>query len=213
METVGVSAEAYLGDLHLYLEGNLQQHDNFKPDSRIGFDDVRDESGYAAFGEISYNLAPFNLRAELQYYKRWMMEGGYRGNAPIMVSTQTLVYHHVVTLEPVWMIIKSLGNSWGGRLTGDAYIARSKTQVILSATGLKYEGGVMPDGSWSDHPTNVFHPILKLRQDFAGTGIHANFVGGYRFEWPDSDDSLHEGVTGRLWHVAADVTYPFWGNF
>ncbi|MCP4674232.1 MAG: hypothetical protein GY854_01675 [Deltaproteobacteria bacterium] len=206
----GASMELHLGGLHIYLEGNGQKHDNYRPTAEDG--DVVDESGIAAFGEASYDLSPFNIKAEGIFYKRWLMEGPLRGSTNNISATQPLAYHHMVTLEPIWMIIKSFGNSGGGRLTGDLYLKDSDTQFTLSSSLLKYLGGLMPsDGTWTDHPpTIIVHPILKVRQEFGETGIHASAEGGFRYETTDEPES-GGADTGTLWHASGDLSVPIKG--
>ncbi|MDD5308990.1 MAG: hypothetical protein PHU25_16880 [Deltaproteobacteria bacterium] len=199
----GASAELNVAGLHLYLEGNGQEHDNDRPPE--GTPDVHGESGYGAFGELSYDAQPFNVKAEGIFYKRWLMEGPLRGTGYGL--SQPISYNHMVTLEPLWMVIKSFGNAGGGKLTFDWYRKASDTNAVLAAATIKYEGGLMPDGTWTDHPpTAVVHPTLKLRQGFGESGVSATAEGGYRHEWSALDDT-----EGQLWHVAADVTVPLTG--
>ncbi len=205
----GASMELHLGGLHVYLEGNGQKHDNYRPPQ--GQEDVLNESGYAAFAEASYDLSPFNIKAEGIFYRRWLMEGPLRGSAPSIGATQPLVYNHMVTLEPMWMVIKSFGNAEGGRLTGDLYLRKSDTQLTLGSSLIKYEGGLLPQGEWQDHPpTLVVHPTLKLRQGFGDTGISASAEGGFRYETTDETD-IPEDDSGTLWHMMADLSVPIKG--
>ncbi len=208
----GGSAEVRLGGFHTYLEGNVQQHDNYRP---VGTEeDVLDETGVAAYGEMSYDLSPFNIKLEGIFYKKWMMDGPWRGSAPgVTAAAAPLPYHHLVTLEPKWMVMKSLGNAEGGRLTGDYYIKASHTQITLMTALIKYEGGLLPGGVWDDHPpTLIVHPLLKLHQIFGDTNIQGSLEGGYRFESTDEPDPAHpEYDSGTLWHVMGDVTVPIKG--
>ncbi|MCP4606079.1 MAG: hypothetical protein GY847_37140 [Proteobacteria bacterium] len=205
----GASLELHLGGLHVYLEGNGQKHDNYR--TPIGEDDVLDESGYAAFGEASYDLSPFNIKAEGIFYRHWLMEGPLRGSANNIGATQPLTYHHMVTLEPMWMVIKSFGNAGGGRLTGDLYLSDSDTQFVLASSLIKYNGGLMPQGTWTDHPpTLVAHPTLKVRQGFKDTGIYASAEGGFRYETTDEPE-VPEHEDGTLWHIQGDVSVPITG--
>ncbi|MFO8071934.1 MAG: DUF6029 family protein [Polyangia bacterium] len=205
----GASAELHAGGAHLYLEGDAQSHDNYRPPE--GQEDVHAESGYAAFGEFSYDLAPFMIRAEGIFYRRWLMEGGYRGSSTSIGQAQPLPYHHMPTLEPIWMVIKSFGNAFGGRLGGDLYLADSDTQLKATVASLKYLGGVLPQGEWDDHPpTAVVHPTLELRQGFAESGITLGADGGFRWETTDEPEVAgHDN--GHLWHVQTDVSVPITG--
>ena len=206
--TGGASAELHLGGLALYLEGNAQSHDNYRPSGQN--EDVLDESGYGAFAEISYDLSPFMLKAEGIFYRRWLMESGYRG-ASNTLTEQPLVYNHMVTLEPLWMVIKSFGNAEGGRLTGDLFIKESDTQLTLMVSTIMYEGGLLPSGLWEDHPpTLVLHPILKMRQTFPTSDISLALEGGFRHENTD-EATAGEDDSGHLWHVQGDLTIPLTG--
>ena len=204
----GASAELHLGGAHLYLEGNGQKHDNFRP--AYPNEDVMDESGGAVFGEFSYDLSPFMIKAEGMFYRRWLMEGAYRGSSTT-IPGQPTPYHHMVTLEPVWMVINSFGNAEGGRLTGDYYIKKSDTQLTLMSSFIFYEGGLLPIGVWEDHPpTFIVHPILKVRQIFGDSGISLALEGGFRYETTEEPEPNHED-NGRLWHVMADLSWPITG--
>jgi hypothetical protein len=205
----GGSFEMHLGGAHLYLEGNAQTHDNYRAPE--GQADVKNESGYAAFGEFSYDLSPFNIKAEGIYYKRWLMEGPFRGSSNLLSDAQPLPYHHMVTLEPLWMVIKSFGNTGGGRLTGDLYLKEPDTQLILAASTLYYMGGVLPQGDWHDHPkTLVVHPTLEVRQGFGESGVDAGIEGGFRYETTEEPEPGAED-SGTLWHAEAHVSVPITG--
>ncbi len=207
--TAGATFEAHLGGWHLYLEGNAQSHDDYRP---VGEEDIDDETGVAAFGEVSYDLPPWNLKAEGIFYRKWLMEGPYRGSAPGRADLATpLTYHHMVTLEPMWMIIKSFGNVYGGKLTGDLYLDESDTHIKLSSSLLRYLGGLLPTGQWDDHPpTNVVHPAVEVRQTLGTRKILVSAQGGFRYEWTKEPDFQGED-TGSLWHVQGDVTVPLGG--
>jgi uncharacterized protein DUF6029 len=207
--TGGASTELHLGGLHIYAEGNGQSHDNYRPTGQNN-DDVENESGVAVFAEISYDLAPFNIKGEGIFYKRWLMEGPLRGTTSNIALTQPLTYHHMVTLEPVWMVIRSFGNVVGGRLTGDLYLKDSDTQFTLATAVLDYQGGLMPQGEWSDHPTTAIHPTLKIRQGFGETGISLFLGGGYRYE-TTSEPEISGEDSGHLWHATGDLSIPVKG--
>jgi hypothetical protein len=206
----GASGEINASGLHLYLEGNGQKHDNYRPPE--GEEDIKDESGYAAYGEVSYDLSPFNIKAEGIFYRRWLMEGSMRGSAPdVMTAALPLPYHHMVTLEPMWMVIKSMGNAEGGRFTGGLYLRKSDTQFEIMTSLIKYKGGLMPMGVWDDHPpTLIVHPILEVRQIFGDSGVQATAEGGFRFETTDDPGASGE-EGGHLWHAMADVAVPISG--
>jgi hypothetical protein len=200
--TGGITADLHVGGLQLYMEGNAQTHDNYRPIGAVA--SVTNERGYGVYGEISYDLSPFMVKGEGVFYRRWMMDGPPRNGAPVP-------YNNMPTLEPIWMPIKSLGNAEGGRLTGDLFIRRSKTQLVLSTAALFYEGGVMPTGLWQDHPpTLVVQPILKARQAFGESGVNASAEGGYRYETTDEPE---EGKPddGDLWFTAVDISVPITG--
>ncbi len=205
----GASLELYLSGWHVYLEGNGQKHDNYRPPQ--GQDDVLDEPGFSGFLEVSYDYSPFSIKGEGIFYRHWLMEGPMRGAANNLGFTQPIAYHHMVTLEPVWMVINSFGNAIGGRLTGDLYFKKSDTQFTLATALIKYEGGLMPAGDWTDHPpTLVVHPILEVRQRFKQTGIHCLVNGGFRHEGTQAPEEPGAD-TGFLWHVKGDVTLPIKG--
>jgi hypothetical protein len=202
----GASAELHAGGFQLYLEGNAQSHDNYRPAEA-----VMDESGYAVFGETSYDLSPFLIKVEGIFYRRWLMEGPYRGSYSTTSGNPAIQYNNMPTLEPVWMTMNSRGNAEGGRLSGDLFIRRSETQLTLCAATLFYEGGLQPMGVWSDHPpTLVVHPILKVRQAFGGSGVNATAEGGFRYETTDEPLPGHED-NGRLWHASLDLSVPIKG--
>ncbi len=205
--TGGGTLDLYVGEMRLYLEGNGQSHSNYRVPE--GYDAVSEESGGAAFGELSYQLSPFALSLEGIFYRRWLMEGPYRGTSPSDFG-QPVPYHHMVTLEPSWMIIKSVGNAEGGRFTLDYFSKARGTQLALETAALKYEGGLMPSGRWTDHPpTLVVHPVLSLRQSFGESDIQLVLEGGFRHESteaPATDDS------GTLWHVEGDLAAPLGGR-
>jgi len=196
----GGSMELNTEPVHLYVEGNGQQHDNYRPP--LGADDVENESGYAFFSEISVFTGSLTSKLEGLFYHRWLMEGPLRGTGGSL--SQPVPYHHMVTLEPKWMVIKSLGNEWGGRLTEDVLFEEARTQITAMATCLKYEGGLMPQGEWTDHPpTIILHPIVRLRQDFGSSGVLVVAEGGYRHEWESDEDD-----EGYLGHGSLDLTFP-----
>ncbi len=201
VSSAGATGELNLEKLHIYVEGNAQVHDDYRPPEGK---DIEGEPGYAAYGEISYDLSPFNLKLEGIYYHRWLMEGQKRGSAPqAQFLTLAMAYHHLVTLETKWMVIKSLGNAKGGKLSGDVYIKDTNTQLTLSNALIKYEGGLKPNGAWTDHgDTLIIHPILRAHQIFGDTGLQVILDGGYRYEI----ETAGEERTGQLWHITADFT-------
>jgi hypothetical protein len=204
--SAGVSAEAHFGGVHLYLEANGQAHDNYLPPA--GQKDIENEPGIAGFMALGYDLPPVTLKLEGIYYDRWLMQGGLRGAAPNLGVVQPLAYHHMPTLEPVWMLIKSLGNVYGGRAGVGAYLTRLRTDLNLSLTVLRYRGGLLPQGTWDDHPpTLVVHPIFKGRSEIGQSGFSLTAEGGARFEHtgqpaPGEDDN------GNLWHVGLGAMWP-----
>lgn len=207
--TAGTTFEAHVGGWHVYLEGNAQRHDDYRP---RGDGDIEDETGVAAFGEISYDLPPWNLKAEGIFYRRWLMEGPYRGSVPGRADLATpLTYHHMVTLEPMWMVIKSFGNVYGGRLTGDVYMDATDTQITLASSMLRYLGGLLPTGRWEDHPpTSVVHPTVEVRQTIGPRDILVSAEGGFRYEWTEQPDFPGKD-SGTLWHIHGDLTLPLTG--
>jgi len=216
--TGGASAELHAAGLHVYLEGNGQVHDNHRVPA--GQEDVLGESGFAGFGEISYDLSPFNIKLEGIAYRRWLMEGGYRGSSSFINTVQPLSYNNMPTLEPIWMPVKSIGNAHGGRLGGDLYLRDSDTQLALSAALISYLGGLLPQGAWADKPpTLAVHPIFSLRQGIGETGIRVSAEGGFRYETTDEPENAAaveaEGAEpadgGHLWHARVDVGVPIDG--
>jgi len=206
VQSGGATAQLNVGGLQLYLEGDAQTHDDYRPESH-----VTNESGYAVFGELSYDLSPFMIKGEAVFYRRWVMDGPYRGSYSTTSGNPAIPYNNMPTLEPVWMTINSRGNSEGGRITGDLFFRRSKTQLTLTETTMFYEGGLLPMGAWDDHPpTLVVHPILKVRQEFGDSGVNASADGGFRYETTDQP-ATGEADNGRLWHVAADLSVPIQG--
>jgi len=196
----GANIEINPKPVRLYVEGDAQQHDNYIPPP--GMENITDETGHALYGDLSVLIGPVTGKLEGLYYHRWLMEGGLRG--PAASLSQPLPYNHMVTLEPPWMVIKSLGNELGGRGTADILIEPTDTQISFYLTTLKYEGGLMPGGEWNDHPpTVVLHPIAKLRQELASNGTALVMDGGYRHEWEENADR-----EGYLWHGSVDFTLP-----
>jgi hypothetical protein len=207
VKTGGGSVEAYLGGVHLYMEGNGQIHDNFRPAD----EDVLDEPGQAVFGELSYDFTPFSIKGEGIFYRHWLMEGPYRGSVNNVALVQPITYHHMVTLEPLWVPIKSFGNAFGGRLGGEVYWDAADLEVSLKSAFIRYMGGLLPRGTWDDHPkTLVCHPILSLKRTFSKPDIDAGLAGGFRFETTDAPQ-IAGADAGVLWHLEGDVTVPLGG--
>ena len=203
----GGSVELHTGRLSVYWEGNVQEHDNYRPWGAE--QDVENEPGVATLGEVSVDLAPFNVKAEGIYYRRWLMEGPLRGSASNIAVTQPISYNNLVTLEPMWAVNRSLGNEVGGRVTGDLYLHKSRSQFVLSANLLKYEGGLMPQGEWDDHGDIAStHPTLQVVQDLGAGGHRITVEGGYRHEWRTDG----EPGTGHLWGVRGDAALPIHGR-
>ncbi len=204
--TGGGSAEAHLEGAHLYLEGNYQQHDNYR-----AVESVLDESGVAAFGEVAYDLTPFSIKGEGVYYRRWLMEGPYRGLANDVSLMRPISYNNLPTLEPSFVPLASIGNVFGGRLTGDVYIDRAGLQLTLKSGVLHYKGGLLPSGEWNDRPdTTVIHPMLTVREQFEGTDITATVEGGFRYETTRSPEIAGRD-SGVLWHLKGHVVLPVRG--
>ncbi len=203
----GGSLEMHLEGFHVYVEGNGQAHDNFRATDEA----LRDGSGAAVFGEISYDLSPVSVKGEGIFYRHWLMEGAYRGPTNSFALSQPVVYNHMVTLEPDFIPIKSFGNAFGGRLSGDLYLERADLELSLKSTFIQYVGGLLPRGDWHDHPeTLTIHPILAAKKRFSGTDIEVDLSGGGRFETTDKPQI--SGVdSGHLWHVEGAVTVPIRG--
>lgn len=202
----GVSAEAHVSGLHLYLEADGQVHDNYR--APLGEPNVQGEPGWAGLMELGYDLPPATFKVEVVYYNRWLMEGGLRGSFPNLGVSQPLAYHHMPTLEPVWMIIKSFGNVYGGRLSSGVYLSKLRTDLNFKLGLLKYEGGLLPLGDWGDHPpTLVLHPIIKARTELGQQGIAISAEGGARFERTD-EPAPGERDAGHLWHGSLDYMWP-----
>ena len=205
--TGGGFLEAHLEGIHAYFEGNAQAHENF----RVIDASPKEETGTALFGEVSYDLPPFGLKAEGIYYRKWLMEGPYRGVGDTAYGLDPLVYNHMVTLEPAFVPIKSMGNVFGGRLGGNVYLDSAETDVSLKVSALRYEGGLLPNGVWQDHPeTTAVHTIVELNKTFRDPAVRMHVEGGGRFETTRRPEI--EGVdSGYLWHLKSDVTVPIKG--
>ena len=209
----GGTFDLHVGRLSMYLEGNGQQHDNYrvpKLTKTMSADPVLNETGLAFFGDVSFDLSPVLIKAEGIYYKQWAMFGPFRGSHTDVLAPP-VQYHHMPTLEPLWMVNNSLGNEYGGRYTADLYLRKSDTQFTLTTATIKYLGGLFPEGKWEDHPpTTIIHPILKVRQRFEKTDIMIALEGGYRYEMTDEPAAGHDD-NGRLWHAMFDVSVPITG--
>jgi hypothetical protein len=202
----GGSVELRVGPANVYLEGNGQSHDNYRPPGSEN--DVENESGYAALGEVSFDVTPLNLKAQGIYYRRWLMEGPLRGSAPNVAATQPISYNNLVTLEPTWVVNRSLGNAYGGKLTGDLYLRASKTQIVVAGNAIKSEGGLMPQGGWDDHGEVLsFYPNASVVQDVGDTGIRTSLEGGYRHELSTGGSD----ETGHLWNLRGNLLLPVVG--
>lgn len=207
----GATVEWRADNTTMYLEGNAQQHDNYRPPG--DHQDVHNETGYAAYGELSYNVSALMIQLQGFFYRRWLMEGPYRGSSGSLSFIGAPVpYHHLVTLEPKWMTINALGNASGGRLTGSLFISRTDTQLTLQTAGIVYERGLVPQGSWTDgHPRcAIVHPIVEVRQNIGSAPITVVLNGGYRYERA-LEPAPAGKRQGRLWHVKGDITLPLNG--
>jgi hypothetical protein len=209
----GGSLELHAAGLSMYLEGNGQTHNIYRVTSG---DTVKNESGYGAYGEIAYDFAPymkkatFLLKGEGIFYGKWLMEGAYRGSSPKVLGPP-VQYHHMPTLEQKWMVMHSLGNAQGGRLTGNIFIKKSDTQITIPVSLIKYLGGLTQMGRWDDYPpTLIINPMLTLRQNFGKSGIMLYLEGGYRYEQTDEPQPNHPD-NGYLWNTTADLSIPIKG--
>jgi hypothetical protein len=202
----GLTLDLHVEDLSLYVEGNAQVHDNYRPPE--GLPDVEGEMGYSAFMEATYDFSMVSLKAQGFYYRHWLVEGPLRGSATDITATQPMSYNFRVVLEPTWVPLKSVGNAWGGQLGGDLFVADGATQITLAGAVLKYEGGLLPQGQWLDTRDTVrVHPTLAVRQEFGRTGIRAKVEGGFLWE----QEVAGRERDGFLWHALLDLLFPIKG--
>ena len=210
VESGGGFVELNSGAFYAYIEADAQQHDKVRQqyDPPEWTSERAAESGQALYFDLSYDLPSVGLKAEGFYYRRWVMEGPPLGPASEYTLARPMAYSQLVTFEPRWLPVRSLGNEAGGRLTADALIDRTDTQITLFATALGYLGGWTREGEWNDH-ADVFvaHPRLELRQGFGATKAWLSAKGGYRYERSTSRDD----DTGDLWHAGLEVFVPLSG--
>ena len=193
VSTVGTLLDFRLGGGALYLEGNVQSHDNFR---LLNNDAVQDEIGYAVFAEASWDSGPVFRRTALKLtaqgvlYRKFLSEGTWRSAygvfalAPVMESA--VRYHSMPTLEPEWVLIRSLGNQTGGRLLSEMRFKRSDTRLEVSANFIEYLGGVTPSGKWEQFGNvQVFHPVVQLEQPFRRRDGKIRLQVGGRYEKTD----------------------------
>jgi hypothetical protein len=202
----GASADIHAGDLNLYVEGNGQVHDNYRPPAEVP--DVTSEAGYAAMTEATYMFPKVSVSLQGFYYRKWLMEGPLRGSSTNIVTAAPLSYNFRVAVEPTWVPAKSIGNSWGGKLAGDLFLLDGKTQITLASAFLKYEGGLLPQGQWLQIDDTIrIHPTLGLRQEIGDSGIRAKAEGGYLHEMEVAGGDRY----GLLWHAMLDLMFPITG--
>ena len=202
----GGSLEAHLEGIHFYLEGNGQSHTDY----RVYGADARDESGGALYGEISYDLSGFSFLAEGFFYRRWLMEGSYRGVGTLAAAAPA-VYSNLVTLDVDFVPDKSVGNAAGGRLTANYFVRRIDLDLRLRCAFIKSLGGLMTTGEWNDHPpTWTVHPILEAKKQVGRRHAEIRATAGGRFEHTARPE-LPDVETGSLWHVSAGATVPLAG--
>ena len=198
---VGGSTDIGFGDTKIFVEANYQSHDNFRPPE--GLDDVMDEEGYAFFTEMSQMVGNNEIKLEGYLYHQWLMDGPYRGSAANLAVSQPIPYQKMVTLELPWMPVKSLGNATAGRLSWNNYIAPSGTELTAKALVVSNQGGLTPQGDWSDHSDILsFHPTTSINQTFKSSGLGVVVEGGYRHEWM----VIEKADQGHLWHISNELT-------
>jgi hypothetical protein len=210
VESGGAFAELNAGALYAFVEFDGQRHEKerqiYEPPEWATARAA--ETGHAFYGELSYGFPAVQLKAEGFHYRRWVMEGPMLGPASDFSLARPMAYSQLVTFEPRWLPNRSAGNEAGGRLTADALIARSDTQITASAALLGYLGAWTREGEWTDHAdVLVAHPRLELRQGFPGTKLWISANGGYRRE----TSTARDGETGDLWHAGLEAAVPLSG--
>ncbi len=192
----GGSAEIHIEGIHVYVEGNGQAHTNHRAMGR----DAQSESGAAVYGEISYDLSGFSIKAEGIHRRRWLMEGPYRGSGSI-VTAKPLSYHNMPTLEENFVPLKSSENASGMRLSTDYHAARINLDLKLKCTVIKYLGGLLPNGKWNDSPPILtVHPTAEADVKLRNSSSTIRLAGGGRSEHTNKPELA--GVDfGGLWHV------------
>lgn len=204
--SAGGSLELHAEGIHFYLEGNGQSHTDYRT---LGAD-AAPESGAALFGEVSYDFPGFSLMAEGIFYRRWLMEGPYRG-AGVITAADPVSYNNLATLDVDFVPNNSVGNAAGGRLSADYFVRLLDLDLRLRCVFIKYLGGLLPSGQWADHPpTWVVHPTLEAETRVGERQTTLRISGGGRVE-TTSEPDIPEVDAGHLWHVSTDVTVPLKG--
>jgi hypothetical protein len=202
----GGSLELHAEGIHAYVEGNGQSHTDHRALGR----EAVSEPGAAVVGEVSYDLSRFSIKAEGIYYHQWLMEGPYRGQGNLAAVTPT-AYNNLVTLDVRFVPVKSMGNAAGGRLSLDYYVDALDLDLKLKCPFIKYLGGLLPEGGWSDHPpTWIVHPVLEAETRFGKKPVTLRLSGGGRMEHT-SDPDIPGVDSGYLWHAETGVTVPIKG--
>ncbi len=202
----GGSLELHAEGVHFYIEGNGQSHTDYRTLGAA----ATPESGVGLFGEVSYDISGFSILGEGIFYRRWLMEGPYRG-AGVITAAEPLVYNSLPTLDVNFVPNKSVGNAAGGRLTAGYFVQRINLDLRLRCAFIKSFGGLLPDGAWEDHPpTFAVHPTLQGETRIGEREVVLRVEGGARVETTSMPD-VPEMDSGHLWHVSTDVTVPLRG--
>ncbi|MBN2340163.1 MAG: hypothetical protein JXX29_07630 [Deltaproteobacteria bacterium] len=210
LATAGGMFELRLGGISFYTEGNWQQHDNYRV---VAHDPVRDETGAAVYSSLSWESGPYFRRIQLAltlegiFYHRFLAEGTYRSALGGYTMESSVTYHRMPTLEPSWVVIRSLGNAAGGKMDASVFVKRTDTRFSLSSNVMGYLGGVGADGQW-DAFSEVLtvHPLLSIEQKGRRRDASLTMTFGGRYEKSDiptpgyvrSGYLWHGGVEGRI---------------
>ncbi|MBN2531097.1 MAG: hypothetical protein JXR76_32225 [Deltaproteobacteria bacterium] len=207
ISTAGALLDFRLGGISFYAEGNFQSHDNFRTISSEG---VHNESGSAVYAELAWDSGPYFRRIKLQlqtegvWYRRFLAEGTYRsafGEYLLSELDPAVKYHQMPTLEPDWVLIRSLGNELGGRVTGNVLFKRTETSVEVATSYIHYLGGIGPVGRWDRFKgVEAFHGVVSLSQPFCSSReTKLVLEAGGRYEQTDAPTSGY-AENGYLYH-------------
>lgn len=208
----GALTDFRLGGLSLYLEGNVQSHDNFRT---VSGEAVRNEVGYAGYGAMAWDSGPYLRRMTLQIsaegmvYRKFLSEGTYRSGFGAYRTGPVVRYHQMPTLEPDWILIPSQGNETGVRFEAALRLKRRDTRLSLSSSYILYKGSITPTGRWDGfRDVRTVHPLFSVVQPLQRRDSELSVEFGYRYEAADHTN-IGYSSSGYLLHGTARVFTRF----
>ncbi|MBN2718428.1 MAG: hypothetical protein JXX14_21470 [Deltaproteobacteria bacterium] len=203
ISTIGALLDFRLGGVSIYVEGNIQSHDNFRLFKGVA---VKGETGTALFGKMKWDSGPrfshTTLRVSAQgvAYRRFLSEGTFRSAYGMYSLSPVVRYHQMPTLEPDWVLIRSLGNETGGRVEGELRFKRTDTRVVASTSVVRYLGGIDSSGRWTNfEDVTAVHPVVQLVQPLRQRAHELTVTLGGRYEQTDMA-TLSFNKSGHLLH-------------